>query len=218
MNRWRLFCCALALIAGPAAGCSALFAPHPDPSQFFVLTPIEDSAPNPGAATSNLALGLGPIKFPDYLNRPEVVTRVAANRLDLSENHRWAEPLKQNFERVLSENLSNLLGTREIMKFPWYRPAKIDYEVAMDVYRFESDSAGTAHLNARWEIKAPESGAVLYSGRSEIGEAPAQGESGAEALSRAEAKLSREVADAVNSVRAAHPPSRAPKADSKNPA
>ncbi len=216
MNRGRLLCGALALMLCSAAGCSWILGPRPDPSQFFVLTP--DNAGAPGTSSSNLALGLGPIKFPDYLNRPEVVTRVANNRLDLSENRRWAEPLKKNFERVLAENLSNLLGTGEIRNFPWYRPAKIDYHLTIDVYRFESDDSHTAHLKATWEIKAPDTDTVLYSGRSDISEPAAQGEAGAEALSRAEAKFSREIADAVNSVRIAHPPSHAPASDSNKPA
>lgn len=215
MSRWPLPLCAFALIV---SGCSPLFAPRPDKSEFFVLSPIQDGSVTAASGASDPSIGLGPVKFPDYLNRPEVVTRVAANRLELSERHRWAEPLKQNFERVLSENLSILLGTREIRKFPWHRPAKIDYHITMDVYRFESDGSGAAHLYATWEIKVPETDEVLYSGRSDISQTPAQGESGPEALSRAEAQLSREIADALNQVRAAHPPSRAPNADSKHPA
>lgn len=207
-RRWRLGC-ALAVMLCWSAGCSSILKPRPDQSQFYVLTPIQDAAAQ-SAANSNLALGLGPIKFPDYLNRPEVVTRVANNRLDLSENHRWAEPLSKDFERVLTQNLSNLLGTREVRSYPWYRPAKIDYQITADVYRFEGDASNAAHLVATWEIKAPDTGAVLYSGRSDISEAANQGESGAEALSRAEAKFSREIADAVASVRATHPPSQTP--------
>ena len=62
-----------------AAGCSPL-APRPDQSKFFILTPLSDgSGPAETPASSNadspLTIGVGPIDFPDYLRRLEVVTR-----------------------------------------------------------------------------------------------------------------------------------------------
>lgn len=61
--------------------CSPL-APQPDHSKFFILTPLADGpAPTstPAAATpsSSLTIGIGPIDFPDYLRRLEVVTRAS---------------------------------------------------------------------------------------------------------------------------------------------
>ncbi|MGH7880635.1 MAG: PqiC family protein, partial [Candidatus Binataceae bacterium] len=104
------------------AGCSPL-APKPDYSKFFVLTPIAD-APGPTspiAQAGGLALGIGPIDFPDYLKRLEVVKRQSPNQLDISPVDRWGEPLDKNFERILCENLAQLLNTDHIEKYPWPR-------------------------------------------------------------------------------------------------
>ena len=62
---------------------------------------------------------MGPVDFPDYFRRLPVVTRVAPNRIELSDEKRWAEPLDKNFIRVLSENLATLLNTYRIEKYPW---------------------------------------------------------------------------------------------------
>ena len=80
------------------------FSPMSDPSRFFMVTPLpqsEQSRPDTDKVNS-VFLGIGPIRFPAYLDREQIVTRTAQNRLDISENDRWAEPLEENFTRVLS--------------------------------------------------------------------------------------------------------------------
>ncbi|HEX5606452.1 MAG TPA: PqiC family protein, partial [Candidatus Binatia bacterium] len=66
-----------------------------------------------------LSLGIGPIKIPRYLDREQLVTRISQNRFAIAENDRWAEPLEENFSRVLSENLSILLQIDRVAAFPW---------------------------------------------------------------------------------------------------
>ena len=61
-------------------------------------------------------IGVFPVAMPDYLDRPQVVTRVSENEIKLDEFNRWAEPLKENFYTVLVENLSTLLSNEKIIK------------------------------------------------------------------------------------------------------
>ena len=150
-----------ALVA--AAGCSPL-APQPDRSKFFILTPLSDSATVAPASASaqQLTIGVGPIDFPDYLRRLEVVTRASPNQLDLAAEKRWGEPLDKNFARVLSENLAVLLDDRKIEKYPWSRKTEVDYQVTVDVQRFETGADGQSQMDARWIIKDGISGKDLY--------------------------------------------------------
>src|SRR6202043_1164285 len=132
------------------AGCSVL-SPQPDRSEFFILSPVSDSAgmatkPASTSPDSQLTVGVGPVDFPDYLRRLPVVTRVAPNRVDLSDERRWAEPLDKNFTRVLSENLAVLLDTQRIEKYPWALRTKVDYQIEVDVQRFETSSDGQSQL------------------------------------------------------------------------
>src|SRR5215469_885734 len=102
-------------------GCSPL-APQPDRSKFFILSPVAAGvmpASTGGASTSQLTLGVGPISFPDYLRRPEIVTLNSPNQIDLSSEKRWGEPLDKDFSRVLTENLTRLLNTQKVEKYPW---------------------------------------------------------------------------------------------------
>jgi uncharacterized lipoprotein YmbA len=159
-----------------AAGCSVL-SPQPDRSRFFILTPISDSAGTGAQAASTSAgsqvvVGVGPVDFPDYLRRLPVVKRVAPNRVDLSDEERWAEPLDKNFVRVLSENLATLLNTSRIERFPWPVKDRIDYQVEVNVERFETTSDGQAQLSASWIIRDGPSDKILYASRTATG-APA---------------------------------------------
>ena len=211
--RLSLSIAALFLIAGCAIG--SILQPTKDPSQYYVLTPIDDASRgvpitySSGGIHKNLSIGLGPVKLPAYLARAEIVTRSSPNKIDLSDKDRWAEPLDKNFVNVLGQNLTVLLGAH-VVTFPWYRPIDLDFQITDEVSRFDTDSHGTAQLVGRWEIKDPDSGEVLNSGDTNISEPARTGESAAATLSRALGDMSNQLADAV---RATRHPAPHPKAD-----
>jgi len=187
----------LSLIA-MTTGCSVL-PPSPDPTQFYVLTALAaDSTTSTSSATSHLAIGLGPVKLPAYLDHPEVVTRVASNRLDLSSKDRWAEPLDESFRRILAINLGGLLGTNEILPFPWDLSTPVDYKIEVNVGRFERDASGGTQLLGDWVIRDGRSNRVLMSRQASFAENTGTGmEGAAAALSADLSDLSKQLADAV---------------------
>jgi uncharacterized protein len=158
--RYALIALIMSLLA---AGCSPL-APRPDDTRYFILAPLAKADQQTAASNARepLTIGIGPIDFPDYLRRTQVVTRTNDNQIKLSPASRWAEPLDKNFERTLSENLSALLQTQRIEKYPWSNRRQINYQVTVYVVRFETDASGQAQLVARWIIKDGASGKDLY--------------------------------------------------------
>ena len=128
------------------------------PARFYILTPVEDSgtktAPGP-------ALGIGPVTFPAYLDRPEIVHRSGDNQLQFADSDRWAEPLKTTFSRTLAENLSVMLPTDQVNLYPWARSTRIDYQISIDVARFDADTSGTVVLTAGWEVIRPGDATVV---------------------------------------------------------
>lgn len=151
MSRKRLLICLLVCFI--AAGCSFLDS-KPDPSRFFSLAslPRTGQRAQDAAGTNALALGIGPIKFPGYLDRQQFVTRISQNRFAVAENDRWAEPLEENFSRVLSQNLSILLQTDRMVAYPWERSQQPTYQVQVEVLRFEPNVEQLVELWARWII------------------------------------------------------------------
>lgn len=182
-------------------GCGTL-SPQPDPSRFFTLS----SLPQPGsnvekrpAALPGIALGVGPVTLPGYLDRQEIVVRIAANQLILSENDRWAEPLDENFARVLSQNIAILLGAERIDAYPWPIDRKPVYTVEVEVLRFETDADHQAQLSTRWVVRNRIRKDTIQYHETRLSRS-AQGRSTAAAvaaLSEALADLSREIAAAI---------------------
>ena len=153
------------------------------------------------AGTNALALGIGPIKFPGYLDRQQIVTRISQNRFAVAENDRWAEPLEENFSRVLSQNLSILLQTDRIVAYPWVRSQQPTYQVQVEVLRFEPNAEQVVELWARWSIIDGTNKTVSV--KETYLTQPARDkstEASVAALSETVADLSREIAGAIRNL------------------
>jgi uncharacterized protein len=184
------------VLSAIVVGCSPL-APLPNRTKFFMLSPISEDAVNGAGAPldQQLSIGVGPIDFPDYLRRREVVTRTAPNRIDVSDENRWAGPLDKNFAHVLTENLATLLNTQRVESYPWSRGVPIDYQVVVGVERFDTGSDKQAKLVARWSIRDGHDGKVIYANETVASATVGTGEEGpSAALSSNVATLSREIA------------------------
>jgi uncharacterized lipoprotein YmbA len=124
--------------------------------------------------------------------------------LELSPSDRWAEPLADNFRRVLAANLANLLGTSQIVQYPWFADAKLDYAISVHVDSFEPDTGDGAQLAARWTIVEAKGGAVLVSRQTDVNQPlsshDAQGI--AAGLSADLGDLSRQIAQAIRQLQA----------------
>jgi uncharacterized protein len=168
-----------------AAACTVLPA-QKDTTQFFILTSRPGSVSSDPAhgAGRELSIGLGPIDFPGYLKRREIVTQVGSSQVQLSDNKRWAESLDSNFQRVLGQDLATQLGTQRVVLFPWYGRPDIDYQVEVQVHRFDTDSDNRSHLDARWIIKDARTGRELMAQESSFSSTVTANDTvGSEALS-----------------------------------
>lgn len=130
-------------------GCGAL-TPQKDPTRHFVLT----SSTLPKQLTaSDLAVGVGPVTLPGYLDHKEIVTAGPSNHLTLADFHVWAEPLDKALSRVVANNLSQILGSPAIVPFP-EADVKPDYRISIIVRRFEMVAQGRVHLDASYTIES----------------------------------------------------------------
>ncbi len=193
----KIACVTLTLIALSVSGCSS------KPTKFYVLTSLAevDNIPN-SLSGDTLSIGIGPIKLPDYVNRPQIVTKNGGNELVIDEFHRWAESLNNNVSRVLSDNFATLLGTEKINTYPWNRFVPIDYQVAIDVTRFDSVIGEEATIEARWSLLTDRGRKEIMRKRSKISKIPAADNYDAIVVAESEAlaELSQEIADAINEI------------------
>ncbi|MGD9042042.1 MAG: PqiC family protein [Desulfobacteraceae bacterium] len=194
---WFLFVAGLLF----ALGCTATT----EKARFYKLNSLTspESIAHTQGIGGSVAIGIGPIKFPDHLDRPEIVTRTSGNALQLAEFDRWAGSLEKDFSRILAENLSILLSTDYVFMLPFTQTAPIDYRVTVEVVRFDGELGKNATLIARWTvIEEGEEKTLRSVRRSEVTE-PTDGnsyETMVAALSRTVEKFSREIAETIQTL------------------
>jgi len=133
-------------------------APKSSPARFYSLAPetglrgLAESSAAIETARPRRVIGLGPVRIPGYLDRPQIVTGATGSRLELDEYHRWAEPLRDTLGRVLSENLAARLPRDHLLTFPWNRALTPDYQIEIDITRFHVNAEGVAELWATWSV------------------------------------------------------------------
>jgi uncharacterized lipoprotein YmbA len=189
----RAFGRSLALGAALAScGCS-LLQPAPDPTRLYVLTTTIRATPE---ASSDLVIGLGPVTVPRYLDRPEIMRRIAPNELAPSPTDRWGEPLESQIARTLGHDLTALLHAQRVVPFPWYMRRDMAAVVEVDILRFEAAADGNALVVARWRVRPTEgAGRTGWFTRSEP--VPPEIDAQIAALSQMIGGLAEEIAAAV---------------------
>ncbi len=185
------------LITGLWMGCTGTT----PPAVFYTLNPMERvSDPGPIDLPEKMAIGIGPVKFPDELDRPSIVSRTGRNRLEVNEFRRWGGSLEKNVTRVMEENLALLMKTDQVMARPWERYFQPDIRIALDIRQFDGRLGEYAFLNATWTIVDPDGDVPLLVRRTIIQETVAGEDYDAyvAAQSRALAELCREIATALS--------------------
>ena len=128
------------------------------PVTFYTLTPMAVMQ-DAGSGQTNLKdvlIGIGPLKFPKILDRPQIVTRPAPGRLDLAEFKRWGGFLKDDFLSVMAENMMTLLGTDQVVVYPWPGNLNPSYRIEFDVHQFDGKLGDSVVLNVSWILRTPD--------------------------------------------------------------
>ena len=126
-------------------------------AHFYLLTPTIATAVQGAdpASSGGRSIGLGPIRLPAYLDRPQIVSVSGGSEVQLHDDHRWAAPLASELPQVLAENLAALLGEDRVLVPPWPAGLVPDLQVSVEIIRFHAVTGeATAFLWARWTVLA----------------------------------------------------------------
>ena len=171
------------------------------PSRFYALAPmhIQDDIKEEASVEPRTVIGLRSVDIPDYLDRPQLVTRNSQNELDVAEYDRWAGSINEEIKTVLAENLSTLLSQDRVtvMSADWNIP--VDYWLAIDIRRFDVMPDNVLLLKAEWTL-ASRDGKTVHLLREARFSEPINGteySAKVAAMSKAMERLSREMANAI---------------------
>jgi uncharacterized lipoprotein YmbA len=125
-------------------------------SQFYTLS----AAASPGAtpvARTEYGIVVGPAAVPESVDRPQLVLRLSENRVRIVEQARWAEPLASAIPALIAGELARLLNSSRVMAYP-QNPDDFDYQVRLEVLRFDSVLDDAATLEVAWTLRPSHGG------------------------------------------------------------
>ncbi|MFP5223179.1 MAG: membrane integrity-associated transporter subunit PqiC [Acidobacteriota bacterium] len=197
---------ALALTAPFLGGCG-----KSAPTRFYTLAPqtIGQDPAGQEARGDNAApgrpcpsLGIGPVDFPAYLDRNQIVTRSGSHQMTVADFDQWIEPLQDNFKRTLLADLAGVTCAKPLVLFPWPAGLRPDYQVSIQVRRFDGTLGGEAVLQADWSVQDAAGQAVAWR-TSQFKETPGGPDYAqlASAQSRLVARLAQDIAAAVSKLK-----------------
>ncbi len=191
--------CGLCLLSG----CVNLGEGTTETTRLYVLTPMTSAGTTAASrADGDFTLGIGPLTMPAYLKRPQIVTRVADNEMQIAAFANWVEPLDSNIQWVLAENLARLLGTNAVHLHPFRRALIPTYRLLVEVIRFDANTPGDAVLAVRWELLDARGKPVAPKQKGVYRHAVTQGDlpEVVTAMSFVLADFSREIADIIKAL------------------
>lgn len=127
-------------------------------ARFYALSAQGGAVSN---ATSTLVVAVGPVEMPEYLDRPQIVTRVGDNRLSVDEFNRWGGRLDEEIIHVLTRCIGQRLGTQHVYGYPSRVSAQTDYRIVLALRRFDGALGGEVVLDVAWSLIDDRSGQVM---------------------------------------------------------
>lgn len=188
----------LTLAVALATGCST--AP---PMRYYVVTSLEGTAAaaSPPASMSGPSVAVAGVRLPQYLERPQLVTRSGDNQLQVEEFHQWGGNLAKDLTRVLAENLARLLRSDAVVAAPHTQRLRPDYRVEVEVLRFERADDARVYLTAKWWLLRGADGAQLAGPTTTLTSEPLPAaptfDPTVAAMSRAYGELARAIAQVI---------------------
>lgn len=192
--RWLRTCvgsCALALVvacAGPTYK-----------TRYYSLMADSEATPLANAEAFTSSLGVGPIRLPETLEHPGIVSHGDGQRVEVAPYDIWAGELKETVTRVLADNLSTYLATENVWPFPWDNRVRPARQASIVFERFGGQRGGEVTLQAKWRLLSTDGNSVLLSDKVSLRTETTTGSYDAyvAALNQLLNELSKEIALAV---------------------
>lgn len=158
MNRAAPNCVVLAALVALSTSCAT--SPNPE---FYALYP-QSAARVVEEAGTDLRVEIRRPSLPGYLDRPHIVRRVEAGRLELAGNDRWGSSLQDMVATTLAANLSERVPGSEFFTEGGPISIRPDVILGIEMQRFEQTGDGNVQLIVQVALQFPEQpeGTILH--------------------------------------------------------
>ena len=110
----------------------------------------------PPAVRSSMTPGVVVVRanVPDLIDRPQLVLRSDGNRVALSEQYRWAEPLRREIPRLVAKDLGELLDSRRVAAMPADAAGfDVDFKLALEFQQLDAVIGKGVDVDVLWRLE-----------------------------------------------------------------
>ena len=101
---------------------------------------------------SNYTVRLIQVRMPDYLDRPNLVTRISDNEIKMESFHRWGMPIDAEFKGRLAGEIAAMLPAAYVETSSRPVKGRDEYGIVVDVMRLDGELGGDVELIAEWTL------------------------------------------------------------------
>ena len=99
-----------------------------------------------------IIISVGPVKLPEYLDRPQIVTKNKEGLLKFDEFHRWGESLEIAIAQQIRENLTVQLPGTTFILYPYNPIVAVKYQLIIEVIQLDSEIDKNMTLAVQWTL------------------------------------------------------------------
>ena len=168
--------------------------------EHFVLGSAAGNSAASAAELSDLAIVIGPVRLPPYLDRPQMARLATGGEIELDEFSRWLGGFEDNFLRALALDVAARSGSIKVTTNPSKAPFPTDVHVKLHVDDLVSVDGSALRVRIRWALvrSGAESPARLFSMESSIPLASSSSQSIVAAYDAAIAEIGRRIVAALS--------------------
>jgi uncharacterized protein len=174
----------------------------PAPRFYMLQSADENQVIKKTNIASGLLVGVGPVKIPEYQERPQIVTRDKEKMLKFAQFDRWGESLDLGMVRLIEEGLAITLPEVKFILYPWNSSIPVRYQVVIEIVQLDSELDKDLFLVAQWLVIDTENSKTITIKRSEFRQPiiPQNYSGLAKTLSLVCGSLSSEIAEALKTL------------------
>ena len=121
----------------------------------------------PPLAKSSITPGIAVVRanVPELIDRPQLVLHSDGHQVALSDQYRWAEPLRREIPRLIAKDLGELLNSSRTAALPAEDAGfAVDFKLALDFQQLDAVVGKGVDVDVLWRVEPR--GGKTFVGRS----------------------------------------------------
>lgn len=157
---------------------------------------LDDGGPRITRSSATPSVAVVRANVPELIDRPQLVVRNNGHQVTLSEQYRWAEPLRREIPRVFANDLGELLESNRVAALPTAAESfYVDFKLSLDFQQLDAVSGQGTDVDVLWRIEVRGGKAIV--GRSTFRQPQAAATTDLESLVATQRQALRRVATEI---------------------